>query len=262
MGAVSDATKGVVQSPPFVRATNVQLDTDLWTEMESNLMRKTPFRQTLSAIACLFIPSLVLSQVPRQSETLSVSGQPGRIPVIQINGKSYVEITALARLTSSSVTFRDKQIILTFLLSASNVTAPETDQPAPSAFSKEFLRAGIEEMTAIREWRVAIVNAVQSNFPVTDDWVAGYRRSADSKRALTSAAIVTDSDRSAFALLSNEFSKMQALSDKYLALRKSLTYIAPDSLSNDPLDQQILNCAVGLSSLAASGKFEDVPACH
>ena len=75
-------------------------------------------------------------------------------------------------------------------------------------------------MTAIREWRIAIVNAVQSSFPVTDDWVAGYRRTADSKLALTSAAIVTDSDRSGFALLSGEFSKMQTLSDKYLAMRK------------------------------------------
>jgi hypothetical protein len=179
-----------------------------------------------------------------------------------MNGKSYVEITALARLTSSSVTFRDKQIILTFPPSASNATAQEPSQPVQSAFSREFLRAGVEEMTAIREWRVAIVNAVQSNFPVTDDWVAGYRRSADSKRALASAAIVTDSDRSAFVLLSNEFSKMQTLSDKYLALRKSLTYIAPDSLSSDPLDQEILNCALRLSALAASGTFEDVPACH
>jgi hypothetical protein len=129
-------------------------------------------------------------------------------------------------------------------------------------FSKEFLRAGIEGLTAIREWRIAIVNAVQGTFPVADDWVAGYRRTADSKLALTSAAIATDSDRSGFALLSNEFSKMQTLSDKYLALRKSLTYIAPDSLDKDLLDQQILNCAHGLSSFAVSGQFEDVPACH
>jgi hypothetical protein len=129
-------------------------------------------------------------------------------------------------------------------------------------FSKEFLRASIEAMTAIREWRVAIVNAIQSSLPVTDDWMSGYRRTADTKLALASAATATDSDRSGFALLSSEFSKMQALSDKYLALRKSFTYIAPDSLDKDPLDQQILSCAHGLSSFAASGQFEDVPACH
>jgi len=224
-------------------------------------MRDTSFR-TLLLAACLLNPRLAMSQVPRQSGTLSVNGYPGQVPVIQVNGKSYVEIEALARLTSSSMSFRDRNIILTFPPSAANTTAPEASRPVQSGFSKEFVRAGIEEMTAIREWRIAIVNAVQSSFPVTDDWVAGYRRSADSKHALTSAAIATDSDRSGFALLSNEFGKMQTLSDKYLALRKSLTYIAPDSLDKDPLDQQILSCARGLSSMAASGQFEDVPACH
>lgn len=208
--------------------------------------------------ACLLVPWLALSQVPRQSGTLSVTGHPGQIPIIQVNGKSYVEIDALARLTSGSISFRGKQILLTL----SNPASKETNQPPEPGFSKEFLRASIEGMTSIREWRIAILNAIQGTFPVSDDWVAGYRRTADSKLALASAAIATDSDRSGFALLSNEFSKMQTLSDKYLALRKSLTYIAPDSLDKDVLDQQILNCAHGISSFAVSGQFEDVPACH
>jgi len=225
-------------------------------------MRDTSFRKILSLAACLLIPRVALSQVPRQSGTLSVTGHPGQVPVIDINGRSYVEIESLARLTNSSISFRDKQIIVTFSPSEANTKAAETNQPVPSGFSKDFLRAGVEEMTAIREWRIAIVNAVQSNFPVTDDWVAGYRRTAESKLSLASAAVTTDSDRSGFILLSNEFSKMQMLSDKYLALRKSLTYIAPDSLENDPLDQQLLSCARGLASMAGSGQFEDVAVCH
>jgi hypothetical protein len=225
------------------------------------LIPDTSLRKTLLPGACLFIPWLALSQVPRQSETLSVNGYPGQVPVIQQNGKSYVEIESLARLTNSSLSFRDKKIVLT-LSPSPNTTSPETSPPAPPGFSKEFVRAGIEVMTAIREWRIAIVNAVQSSFPVTDDWVASYRRTAETKLALTSAAIATDSDRNGFALLRNEFSKMQMLSDKYLALRKSLSYVATNSLDDDPLDQQILSCAQGLSSLAASGQFEDIPACH
>ena len=223
-------------------------------------MRDTSFRKTLPLAACLLIPWLALSQVPRQSGTLSVQGYPGQVPVIQVNGKSYVEIESFARLTNSSMSFRAKQIILTFPTSAEHIAPSETNQPV--GFSREFLRASIEEVTAIREWRISIVNAVQSTFPMADDWVAGYRRTADSNLALASAAIATDSDRSGFALLSNEFGKMQALSDKYLALRKSLIYIAPDSLDKDLLDQQILSCAHGLSLFAVSGQFEDVPACH
>jgi hypothetical protein len=222
-------------------------------------MRHTWFRKTLPLATCFMIPWPAVSQVPGQNTTLSVTGYPGQVAVVQMNGKSYVEIESLARLTSSSMSFRDKHIIITFSLSTA---IPETVQAPRSGFSKDFLRAAIEGMAVIREWRIAIVNAVQSSFPVTDDWVAGYRRTADSKLALTSAAIATDSDRSGFALLSSEFSKMQTLSDKYLALRKSLTYIAPDSLDRDPLDQQILSCARGLSSMAGSGQFEDVAVCH
>jgi len=33
-------------------------------------------------------------------------GHPVQIPIIQVNGKSYVEIESLARLTSSSMIFR------------------------------------------------------------------------------------------------------------------------------------------------------------
>jgi len=224
-------------------------------------MRNTSLRPILAlAGVCLLLPQLALPQVPRQSGTLTVTGYPGQVPVIQVNGRSYVELESLARLTSSSISFRAKQIILTLPASAGNTAAPEKNQPV--GFSKEFLRANIEELTAIREWRVAILNAVQSNSPVTDDLVAGYRRTADTKHALTAAALVTDSDRSGFALLSNEFSKMQTLSDKYLALRKNLTYIAPDSLDKDPLDQQIVSCARGLASFAANREFEDITACH
>lgn len=117
-------------------------------------------------------------------------------------------------------------------------------------------------MTVTREWRIAIVNAIQNNFPVTEDWASGYRRTADSKLALASAAVTTDSDRSGLPLLTSQFNNMQSLSDNYLAMRKSLTYTSPDSLENDPLYQQILACSRGLASLAASGQFQDVPACH
>ena len=55
---------------------------------------------------------------------------------------------------------------------------------------------------------------------------------------------------------------MQQLSDKMLAMRKNMTYIAPDALANDPLDQKIINCAHSLSAMAANGQFHDDGACH
>ena len=117
-------------------------------------------------------------------------------------------------------------------------------------------------MTVIREWRIAIVNAVQTNSPVTEDWVSSFRRSADSKLALASAAATTESDRKAVDLLRNEFNNMQQLSDHFLALRKSASYTSPDSFDNNPLDQKILSCARSLASMAAANQFQDDTACH
>jgi hypothetical protein len=56
---------------------------------------------------------------------------------------------------------------------------------------------------------------------------------------------------------------MQQLSDRFLGLRTTLTYVSPDSLDNDPLDKKILACAQGMASQAIpGGQFQDVPDCH
>ena len=117
-------------------------------------------------------------------------------------------------------------------------------------------------MSVVREWRSAIVNAVQNNQPVTDDWVSGYRRTAENKLSLASVALNTDSDRKAFPLLQNELNNMRKLSDKYLALHNSASYTSPNSFDNDSLDQQVLSCAQSLAAMAASGQFQDDSTCH
>jgi small-conductance mechanosensitive channel len=124
------------------------------------------------------------------------------------------------------------------------------------------MRAGIEVMAVIREWRGALVNAVQNGYPVTDAFVANYRGQASTNLRLASVAASTDSDHNAFQLVSNEFDNMQKLSNKILAARKNMNYLAPDALKGDPLDQQILSCARSLAAMAASGQFQDDGSCH
>ncbi len=214
-------------------------------------------------VVILMLPELGFSQAPPSKATFTVKGYSGQIPVIQVNGKSYIEIDALARLTSGSISFQADRIALRLAAPAEIAgPAPPPDQAAKLTLSKDFLTAEIEAMTVIREWRIAIVNAIRNNYPVNEAQVAGYGMNADSKLALANAAAVTVPDRNVLPLLSNEFRNMQALSERYLAMRKSLTYISPDYLDSDPSDQQILSCARGLASLAASGQFEDVPVCH
>ena len=124
------------------------------------------------------------------------------------------------------------------------------------------MQAGIEEMSLIREWRIAIVNAVESNSPASIDWIAGRQRLTDKNLALASAAVSTDDDRSAYPLLSAEFNNMQTLSDLYIATRKQAAFISPDTFHSSPLEDQILSCARNFVSMTESHEFQDKASCH
>jgi hypothetical protein len=215
-------------------------------------------------------------QSPSKAATLAIAGHPGEAPLVQIGGKSYVEIEALARLTKGSLSFKANQTILTLLPpetvvptvlptvlpAVSPAAASAATPPAKPGLSRAFIQAGIEELGVIREWRTAIVDAVQKNTPVPDDWVAARRRLADKNLALASAAASTDDDRSAYPLLATELSNMQKLSDLYLAMRAHSAFISPDTFGNGPLEQQILSCAQGFASMSENHEFQDQPACH
>ena len=117
-------------------------------------------------------------------------------------------------------------------------------------------------MAVIREWRSALVNSIENNFPIQEDWVERYRGQADTSLGLASVAASTDSDRSAVKLLSNEFDNMKVLSVQLLAERKSMQHVSPEHLNDDPLNQKILTCARSLASMAVGGQFVDDASCH
>ena len=142
-------------------------------------------------LALLTLTTLVVAQAAQQNVRLLVHGLPGEMAVLQVNSRSYVDVEALARFIGGSVAFKGSEITLT-LPSSSPSTSAETDgasRPASPAFSREFMKAGIEEMSVIREWRSALVNAVQNGYPVTDVFVAGYQGQASTSLRLASVAI-------------------------------------------------------------------------
>ncbi len=124
------------------------------------------------------------------------------------------------------------------------------------------MSAAIEEAATLREWHAALASAIQNGYPFSAGMFAAYRAQSQTKLRLVSVASSTDSDRSAYALLNTLFQNMGALTDRYLAKRANLTYISPDSLDNDSLNQRIVACGHSLSAVAASGQFYDDGSCH
>jgi hypothetical protein len=162
---------------------------------------------------------------------------------------------------NGSLGYRGNEITLTLPGAASAAGAPAS-QPASRAFSKDFLNAGIETMSDIREWRSALLVAVDNGAMVTAAWMDDYGAPATKNLRLASVAATTDADRSALQLLNKELGHMKQLGDKVLAARKTRSYITADILKKDPLDQKLLKCAHSLGEMAASGEFQDNGSCR
>jgi hypothetical protein len=228
-------------------------------------MRQRSASAPLILLLLLIVPVLALSQAAQETRILVVNGQLGQVTVVQVNGRSYVDLEALARVANGSVGFSGNQITLT-LPGAANTpppaASPTTAPAANPGLSKGFLKAGIEAMSLVREWHSALANAIQNGFPLSESWLSGYRNQAAAAVRLASVAASTDSDQSASQLLNNEFENMKTLSNNYVAARQSLDYIAPDALKNDSLNQKIINCGHSLAGMAASGQFVDDGSCQ
>jgi hypothetical protein len=214
----------------------------------------------LMLVGLLLAQRTGFSQADQQTGSFIVSGHSGQAPSIQINGRSYVAVDALARLMSGSLSYQGSQITLTLPVAATG-SDPRGSHPA-SGLSKDFSNATIETLSDIREWRSALLNAVQNGYPVTEAWMDAYRSQATKNLHLTYVAAATNSDRNALQLLGKEFDHMQELGNKILKARKNLSYITPDSVKKDALDQKIMNCAHSLAAMATSGEFQDNGSCR
>lgn len=219
--------------------------------------------ESISAIVASFlcINFLIFARPAAQTRTLLITGHDREIPLVEMNRRLYVEIGALARLTNASLSYRGHQVVLTLPLLGTESTVA-TLGANQSEFSKEFLHAGIEQVAVIREWRSTLATAVNRGYPITEDWMNTFNDRARKNLAFVSVAISTESDRSAYELLANEYQYMKTLNDQFLDASRSRTYIPTDSLDNNPLDRKILACGLSLEAMAANGRFADDGSCH
>jgi hypothetical protein len=224
---------------------------------------------TLLALTLLiFTASTWGKQVTQKTETLVINGQTGQAAVIRVDGRAFVDLAALAEIANWSVTFNSNRIVLG--PAPNPASSPETVGPPTeaddSSLSRDFMRAGIEAIAQMREWASPLSYAIQNGYPVTENWVAGYREQAAHALSLASVAATTDADRHALQLLTNEFNAVRQWSDKLVEARKSMNAgqyaMSASALRDDPLSQKIVACGRFLAPMLASGTIQDDPSCH
>ena len=235
-------------------------------------MHYKDWKALLTFTSLLFFPLDSLGQHHQQRRILVIDGESGQASVIEKDGRAYVDVETLTQITHGSLSFKTDRIVLS--LPASNGSPPPPDAPAEPAhaqtagseLSRDFMRAGIEEIATIREWASTLGYAIQSGYPVTEKWEADSREKAAHDLRLATAAVSTEADRNALQLLTNEFEVVREWSNRLLQERKSMDTakyaLSENALREDPTSQKIIACGHFLATMLGSGSFQEGSPCH
>ena len=230
-------------------------------------MRRTCGRVPWGLFALLVTSAIAFAQTTHSSSTVVVNGQSGNAGVIQDNGHTYVDVAALAQIANGSLSFKGNTIVLSLPASAGANAAVEAPKTADdSSLSREFMKAGIEEMSLLREWGAAIAYAIQHGYPIQEQWAANYREQAATGLRNATVAASTGGDKNALQLLSNEFDGVRQWSDRLVRASQNMETakysMSPNSLREEPQTQKLIACWHFLGSMLGSGSFQDDDSCH
>jgi len=244
------------------------------------MFKKPPSLSTNFALVLVILVG-VLSLRAAEKHTLIINGQSTDVPVIFVADHPYVGLEDLAKALNGSVSSSGPVVALSLPVGLADrapspppAQAPALPAPAPTeaaptqaapsnpGFSRDFLNAGIEQMSTLREWHTALQTAIETGIPLSEGLLQPYRARATTNLRFALVAATTKADHDGYELLNNVYVNMGKLSDKYVKMRANLTYIAPDSLQNDELNRRIINCGRFLGAMAASGQFSDDGSCH
>ena len=216
------------------------------------------FLSLLSLGLLLFVSQTVAQDTP--TKTLIVNGNTVDAGVVQVEGRSYVDIEGLAKGIGGSVTFEGNQVSLT-IPTPSPSPAPQTKE----GMSKEFQKIAVFTLAEMREWKGAIGSVVSSGLPVAGTWSQDYHDRIEADLMQAALAASTDPDRQALQLLQHEFELLTDWANMVLGERQALNAartIDPNSLQNDQALAKISKCGQFLSSMIVSGVFSDDSSCH
>lgn len=207
----------------------------------------------------LGVPFLALSRSAQQVNSLIISGQSGQAKVIQVQGRNYVDVEGLARISNASTSMNGDHIILTLPPAPTTAVA---DAVPPATFSKEFLATAIEAMAQLREWHATLKNAIERGYPISEEWIDPLRRQAQQNIKLAGINANSAADKNMLPFLINAFSDVNTLSEEYVKMTKNMDYIAANTLTTNPAEKKLLACSHTLAAMAASNQFTDDASCR
>jgi hypothetical protein len=237
-------------------------------------------RYLMATGVVLSLAGLLMAQTPGAPPTpprksLVVEGKTLDGAVIQVDGRSYADVEALAQATGGTVTIDNNRVLLTLAPAAAEAPPPQAAeaQPAPEApavtlpdaMSRGFMSTAIATLAEMREWRGAIGVVVSTGIPVTGTWPQDYNDRVEASLSQAMVAAANGPDQDALQLLQSEYNNLQEWADKVITARQALNAaqsIDPNALTNDTALQKITACSQFLNSMLVSGTYEDNSNCH
>jgi hypothetical protein len=228
------------------------------------------FRALLAFGFALLLAVVLSAQGTAPVQTVSdtvlvVNGKTVQAKVRQIDGRSYVDIEALAQVTNGVVTVEPNRIVLAIPASYTSGVGSAASVQATLGLSKDFASAAIAEVAEMREWRGVIGTMVTYGLAVSGAWSGDYRERVDAGLRQTTLAAITDADRNALQLLKTEYDSLAGWASDILTARQALNgskTVDPDAQQNDPILAKIMSCSRFLNTMLVSGAFSDDGSCH
>jgi hypothetical protein len=190
---------------------------------------------------------------------LLINGKSTSAVVLQLDGRSYIDIETLAQITNGSVKFEPNQVVLTIPNSNFDANSPQTT----AALSKDFASAAIATLADIKEWKGVLGTIVTFGLAVDGSWAEIYHDRVRTSLEQATVAASTNSDHDALQLLRTQFANLAKWESLVVAGQNhnGARTVAPNTLQNDPVLTKFSNCGKFLTTMLGSGMFADNPSC-
>src|ERR1700757_200274 len=176
---------------------------------------------SLAAIPLVMLTPGAAAQDHYKQRTLVINGHTGTAMVYQIDGKSYVDLETIARITNGGMSFSGDKIILK-IPDGDSAVSHSADHAAVPGMSTDFMNAAIQELAILKDWSTTLATAIQRGLPGDGSRLVVFHDRAANQLQLVRVAASNESDQSALRLLTNHFNVVSNWSDKLAAERKAM----------------------------------------